>query len=135
MRISDWSSDVCSSDLATQQDREPRAPDGRERQSIYEAVRNHAGSHADWRMPAKEPQGSFRYRQPPSHQEGHWLLDLSGLSPHRSEGHVAVFRRHHCFVFPSRVPGGFFLLIGLAHVLSPFTNSHLVFLLLLYKYF
>src|SRR3546814_979210 len=60
-------------------------------------------------MPAKEPQGSFRYRQPPSHQEGHWRRDRSGLSPHRSEGHGAVCRRHHGFGVPSRVPGGYFL--------------------------
>ena len=56
-------------------------------------------------MPAEEPQGAVRDRQPPSHQEGDRRRDRRGLSPHRPEGDGAVRRRDHGARLPPRVQG------------------------------
>ena len=87
------------------QDRRPGSADRRGRQGISQALRDHAGPHADRRMPAEVAHRALRSGQPSADQEGTGRRYRSGLSPHRPEGHRAVRRCDHGAGLPPRLQG------------------------------
>src|SRR3546814_1951627 len=121
MRISDWSSDVCSSELPDADDRRAVRLDG----GLHRGVRRGAGGGA--RLGGRRPEPAAGAAGRGGRPGAYWRRDsltVKGLRPSMSKKVVPKGVRRTWTMAPK---------IGRAHVCTPVTNAHPVFRLLVEK--